>query len=108
MKKYPEMVQTLVTGRYRGFQWAIVHPSEAFEILKKISENFDLAYEMDALDPVRALMITADTKRYGLGYIQPKKWENVARDMFKVGLLERMPEVKRVYTERFPSGVMPK
>ncbi len=108
IKKYPEMVQTLVTGRYKGFQWAIVHPIEAFEILKKISENFDLAYEMDALDPVRALMITEDTKRYGLGYIQPKKWENVARDMFKVGLLERMPEVKKVYTERFPSGVMPK
>lgn len=108
IKKYPEIVQGVVTGRYKGFQWTLFYPSEAFEILKKISENFDLAYEMDALDPVRALMITPETKRYGLGYIQPKKWENVAREMFKVGLLERMPEVKKIYTERFPSGVIPK
>ncbi len=108
LKKYPEIVQTVVTGRYKGFQWALLYPSEAFEILKKISENFDLAYEMDALDPVKVLMITADTKRHGLGYIQPKKWENIARDMFKAGLLERMPEVKRFYSEKFPSGIIPR
>ncbi|MGB9628875.1 MAG: ABC transporter substrate-binding protein, partial [Thermodesulfobacteriota bacterium] len=108
IKKYPEIVQAVVTGRYKGFQWALFLPSEAFEILKKISENFNLASEMDALDPLKALMINGDTKRYGLGYIQPKKWENVAKDMFKVGLLDRMPEVKKFYAERFPSGVMPK
>lgn len=108
IKKYSEMVQAVVTGRYKGFQWALFYSSEAFEILKKISENFDLAYEIDALDPVKALMITPDTRRYGLGYIQPKKWEKVAKDMFKAGFLDRMPEVKKFYTERFPSGVMPK
>jgi len=53
-------------------------------------------------------MITPDTRKYGLGYIFPKKWENIARDMFKAGLLEKMPDVKKVYTEKFPSGVMPK
>ncbi len=108
IKKYPEIVRAVVSGRYKGFQWTLSHFSEAFEIFKKISENFDLAYEMDALDSVRALMITGDTKRYGLGYIQPKKWENVAKDMFKAGLLDRMPEVKKFFTERFSSGVMPK
>jgi hypothetical protein len=63
---------------------------------------------MDAVGPMKALMITPDTKKNGLGYILPKKWENVARDMFKAGLLEKMPEIKKVFTEKFPSGVMPK
>jgi hypothetical protein len=53
-------------------------------------------------------MITPETKRYGLGYISRKKWENVARDLLKSGLLENMPDLKKVYTERFPSGVNPK
>lgn len=108
IKKYPEVVQTVVTGRYKGFQWALRNPKETFEILKKIDEGVDFVHEMDAVAPLKALMITPDTRKNGLGYILPKKWENVARDMFKAGLLEKMPDVKKVYTERFPSGVMPK
>jgi len=108
VKKYPDIVQAVVTGRYKGFEWALGNPKEAFEILKKINEGLDVAHEMDAVAPMKALMITPDTKKNGFGYILPKKWENVARDMFKAGLLEKMPDVKKVYTERFPSGVMPK
>jgi len=108
IKKYSDVVQAVVTGRYKGFQWALENPKETFEILKKINEGLDFAHEMDAVDPMKALMITPDTKKQGLGYIQPKKWESVAKDMFKAGLLEKMPDMKKVYIEKFPSGVMPK
>jgi NitT/TauT family transport system substrate-binding protein len=108
IKKYPDVVQAVVTGRYKGFQWAFENPKETFEILKKVNESLDFAHEMDAVAPMKALMITPDTKKKGLGYIQPKKWENVAKDMFKAGLLEKMPDVKKVYTEKFASGVIPK
>ena len=108
IKKYPDVVQAVVTGRYKGFQWALENPKETFEILKKINEGLDFAHEMDAVGPMKALMITPDTKKQGLGYIQPKKWESVAKDMFKAGLLEKMPDMKKVYIEKFPSGVMSK
>jgi NitT/TauT family transport system substrate-binding protein len=108
IKKYPEVVQAVVTGRYKGFRWALANPKETFEILKKVNEGLDFAHEMDAVGPLKALMITPDTKKNGLGYILPKKWENVARDMFKAGLLEKMSEIKKIYTDKFPSGVMPK
>ena len=108
IKKYPEVVQAVVTGRYKGFEWALGNSRETFELLKKINEGLDLAHEMDAVAPMKALMITPDTKKNGFGAILPKKWENVARDMFKAGLLEKMPDVKMFYTEKFPSGVVPK
>jgi NitT/TauT family transport system substrate-binding protein len=108
LKKYPDVVQAVVTGRYKGFQWALENPKETFNILRKINEGLDFAHEMDAVAPMKALMITPDTRKNGLGYILPKKWENVARDMFKIGLLEKMPDVKKVYAEKFPSGVVPK
>ncbi len=108
IKKYPDVVQAIVAGRYKGFLWALENPKETFEILKKIDEGLDFVHEMDAVAPVKALMITSDTKKNGFGYIFPKKWENVSREMFKAGLLEKMPDVKKVYTEKFPSGVMPK
>ena len=108
IKKHPDVVQAVVTGRYKGFLWALENPKDTFEILKKVNEGLDFAHEMDTVAPMKALMTTPDTKRSGLGYILPKKWENVAREMFKAGLLEKMPDVKKVYTERFQSGVMPK
>ncbi len=108
IKKYPDVVQAVVTGRYKGFLWALENPKETFELLKKIDEGLDFPHEMDAVAPMKALMITPDTRKNGLGYVLPKKWEMVAREMFKAGLLEKMPDVKKVYTERFPSGVMPK
>ena len=107
IKRYPEVVQAVVTGRYKGFQWALENPKETFELLKKINEGLDVAHEMDAVAPMKALMITPDTKKNGLGYILPKKWENVARDMFKAGLVDKMPDVKKAYADKFPSGVTP-
>jgi NitT/TauT family transport system substrate-binding protein len=108
IKKHPDVVQAVVTGRYKGFQYALQNPKETFEILKKFNEGLDLAHEMDAVDPMKRLMITADTKKNGLGYIHSKKWNNVAKDMFNAGLLEKTPDVKKVYSEKFPSGVVPK
>ncbi len=108
LKKYPEVVQAVVTGRYKGFQWALENPRETFDILKKINDGLNLPHEMDAVAPLKALMITSDTRKNGLGYILPRKWENVARDMFRGGLLEKMPDVKKAYTEKFPSGIFPK
>jgi NitT/TauT family transport system substrate-binding protein len=108
IKKHPSTVQAVVTGRYKGFKWAFENPRETFEILKKNNELLDFAREIDAVSPMKLLMITPETKKYGLGYIHPKKWENVSRDMFKAGLLGRMSDVKKFYTEKFPSGVMAK
>ena len=144
IKKYPDIVQTLVSGRYRGFQWAFQNPKETFEIVKRVNETVDpsvgfqapdfrteektpimvnpeqvlasglgsrrvdFVREMDAVGPLKALMMPPDTKKQGLGYINPKKWENVAKDMFRAGLLEKMPNVKKVYSDKFPSGVIRK
>ncbi len=108
IKKYPDVVQAVVTGRHKGFKWAFENPRETFEMLKRVNENLDFAHEIDAVGPMKLLMITSETKKYGLGYFYPKKWENVARDMFRAGLLEKMPDTKKIYTEKFPSGVMPK
>ena len=108
IKKFPEVVQAVVTGRYKGFQWSLENPKETFKILKKMNGDLDVVHERDAIAPMKVLMITPDTKKQGLGYILPKKWGNVVKDMFKAELLEKMPDAKKFFTEKFPSGVVPK
>ncbi len=106
--KHPAAVQTVVTGRYMGFRWAFENPRETFDILKKLNEGLDFIHEMDAVGPIKLLMTTSETKKYGFGYVNPKKWNNVVRDMLKAGLLEKTPDARKYYTEKFSSGVMPK
>ncbi len=108
IKKYPDAVQAMVIGRYKGFKWFFENLKETLEILKKVNDSLDFARELDAVAPTKLLMTSPETKKYGLGYIHPKRWENVARDMFRSGLLEKMPDTKKIYTEKFPSGMMPK
>jgi NitT/TauT family transport system substrate-binding protein len=108
IKKYPDVVQTIVSGRYKGFRWTFDNPKDTFEILKKTDETLDFTQEMDAVSPIKALMITPETRKNGFGYILPQKWERVAKNMLKAELLKNMPDIKKVYTERFPSGVLPK
>jgi NitT/TauT family transport system substrate-binding protein len=108
IRKHPDVVQAVVTGRYRGFQWALNHPLETFDILKRNHEGLDAVREMDAVDPVRALLVTPETRRKGLGHLLPEKWQSVAKNLFKAGLLKRMPDVEKIYTDKFPSGVMPR
>jgi NitT/TauT family transport system substrate-binding protein len=105
--KHPDIVQAVVHGRYRGFRWAFENFSETIEILKKTEKELSPGRETDALSSVKLLMMTPETKRYGLGYVQPKKWERMARDLFKAGLLDRIPDLKNVFTEKFASGVFP-
>lgn len=108
VKKVPHVIQAVVTGRYKGLLWAMQNPKEAIDLMKKTREAMDTWREMDAVDPVRVLLITPDTRKQGLGYVNPRKWENVAKAMVKAGLLEKAPDLKKVYSEKFPSGVMPK
>jgi NitT/TauT family transport system substrate-binding protein len=108
VKKYPDVVQAVVAGRYQGFKWALENPKETFEIMRKINDGLDLSHEMDAVGPMKSLLVTADTKKSGMGFIQPKKWEDIGRDLFKAGLLDKTPEVKKVYTDKFASNVIPK
>jgi len=108
IRKHPDMIQAIVTGRYKGFRWAFKNVKETVEFLGRDRPGDDAAREMDAADPTKALMITSDTKALGLGYVLPLKWENVARNMVRAGLLDGMPDVRKAYTERFPSGVLPR
>ncbi len=106
IKKYPNVVQAVVTGKYKGFKWALENPGETFEILKKITDGLDLSREMDAVEPMKALMSTADTKKQGFRIHSTEEvGTRGEKRRFKAGLLDKMPDVKRACTEKFQGGV---
>ena len=59
------------------------------------------------MEAIASVMVTADSKAKGLGYIDPAGWDRVARDLSKAGFYASAPNVKAAYTTEFKSGVMP-
>ena len=64
-------------------------------------------HELEGMEAIASVMVTADTKAKGLGYIDPAGWDRVARDLTKAGFYPAAPNVKAAYSTEFPSGVTP-
>ena len=109
---HPDVVQRFITATYRGWYWVMTHdPEKVFEILLQsnstLIERKDL--EIAGGIEINKLMINANTRHYGLGYMDPEPWVNMAERLFEAGLLERMPSVSEILALYHPvaSGVFP-
>lgn len=107
IKKYPQIVQQFISGRYKGFQYAFAHHEEAANILLKYNKNLEKAHELQGMDAIHSVMVDAASRAHGLGYIDPGAWERLGGDMMRAGFYKSMPNVKAAYTTAFPSAVTP-
>jgi NitT/TauT family transport system substrate-binding protein len=109
VKKHPKVVQAFVTGRYKGYKHALANREEAVRTLIKYNSNLkgQEQHELAGMDAIASVMVTPESQKHGLGYIDPAGWERVARDMTKAGFYTTPPDVKAAYTTEFRSGVDP-
>ena len=109
VKKHPKVVQAFLAGRYKGYKHALANRDEAVQTLIKYNSNLkgQEKHELEGMEAIQSVMVTADSKAKGLGYIDPAGWDRVARDLTKAGFYTAAPNVKAAYTTEFKSGVTP-
>jgi NitT/TauT family transport system substrate-binding protein len=109
VKKHPKVVQSFLTGRYKGYKHALANRDEAVRTLLKYNSNLkgQEKHELEGMEAIASVMVTADSQAKGLGYINPAGWDRVGRDLTKAGFYAAPPNVKAAYTADFPSGVTP-
>jgi len=109
IKKHPQAVQAFVTGRYQGYKYALANRQEAVQILIKSNSNLKggEAHEIEGMAAIESIMVTASSRKNGLGYVDTAGWDRVAKDMMKANLFKTAPKVTAAYTTKFKSGVMP-
>lgn len=88
LKKYPSEVRKFVQARYKGFRYALDNPEEAGKILAKYNPNLDIPFELKGLEQIKKIMITPDTQKNGLGYLNTAKLQKMAQQLQAAGLLE--------------------
>lgn len=106
--KHAAQVQKFVTNRYRGYDWGFANRAAAAQFLKKWNKNLDAAHEVEGMGPIQTIMVTADSRANGLGYVDPRAWQRMVRDLVRGGFYTAPPAYQKAYTTAFPSGVKPK
>ena len=73
VKKHPKVVQAFLAGRYKGYKQALANRDEAVQTLMKYNSNLkgQEKHELEGMEAIASVMVTADTKAKGLGYIEP-------------------------------------
>ncbi|MGH7325090.1 MAG: ABC transporter substrate-binding protein [Candidatus Rokuibacteriota bacterium] len=109
LRKHPKVVQAFVTGRSKGYQHALANRPEAVQTLLKYNSNLkgQEQHELEGMEAIASIMVTPETQKHGLGWVDPAGWERVARDLTKAGFYPAPPDVKRAFTTEFRSGVTP-
>lgn len=105
LKKYPDEVKKFVEARYKGYKFSFDNPEEAGKILAKYNPNLDIPFELKGLEQIKKLMVTDETKKYGLGYVDAKKIEKMASQLLAAGLLDNASTAG--FIRATPSNVKP-
>src|SRR6185436_5783060 len=74
IKSNPKLVGGFVRATLRAYQYAIQHPEESIESLKKVAPNIKPEVEVEKLKATAHLLNSADTKTHGVGHSSKDKW----------------------------------
>ena len=105
LAKYPNEVKKFVEARYKGYKFSLDNPEEAGKILAKYNANLDIPFELKGLNEIKTIMVTPESKKNGLGYVNTAKLEKMAKQLVDAGLLPSAPLTG--FVKAIPSGVMP-
>lgn len=102
IRERPELIQRVVRAFRRGLQYTLDHPDEAFAIsLQAVPEagGANEAANRAVFDAVLEEWRPASGAR--LGWSDPQRWEEAARFMREVGLVQTEVDVAAAFTNQF-------
>jgi NitT/TauT family transport system substrate-binding protein len=98
----PNLVRGFVRATLKAYQYALAHPEEAIESLKKAAPNIKPEVEVEKLKATARLLESADTKAHGIGWSSKDKWASAQTLMAQYGgLTKTVPDVSVYYTNEF-------
>lgn len=101
IKDRPETVRRFLQASLAGWQWTLMRPQEAIEVLREAHPSIDPVVYLENLQLVIDLMYTPRFEQYGLGYMVP---ERMARNVeIVMAYIEDMRQISPadVYTNEF-------
>ena len=94
----PELIERFMRATARGYQQAMENPAAAAEILLESAPELDGDLVKTSQEWLKD-KYQADADRWG--WQKKEVWENYSRWLYEHGLVEKMPDVEKAFTNRF-------
>ena len=98
LKEDPETVQKFMNAVKKGYEYAIDHPEESAEIMKKILPDTDVAFLKESQKYLSA-EYRKDAKT--LGVMKDEVWDNYTDFMYEYKLIDKKIKASEQYTNEF-------
>jgi NitT/TauT family transport system substrate-binding protein len=99
IQKNPELVQAMITATLHGIADTLANPDEAYKISEKYVEGLASADQKIQHQVLSASISFWKAKR--LGYSQPEAWQNMQKVLLDMGLLTKLLDLSKAYTNEF-------
>jgi NitT/TauT family transport system substrate-binding protein len=73
IRSSPDVVKRFTNAVVKGYEYAVEHPDEACELLRKDVPDVDAQACLREMQVVKQLVITDETEEHGVGYMDPAK-----------------------------------
>lgn len=97
----PDVVRRFTEASLAGLAYAIEHPEEAVEALRKSNPEIDAAGALEELAVFKEIQNTDDVKKYGFGYIDEDRLTDTRNITTKALSLKREVDIDDIYSKGF-------
>lgn len=89
LKKKPELVKAMVQSVKEGWESYLKNPAPTHKLIAKLNPSMteDAMIEMHKIEA--AYIKSDETEKYGLGYMNKKRWQDLSAQLVQLGLIKK-------------------
>ena len=97
----PDVVRRFTDASLRGLAYALEHPEEAVDVLRKNNPEIDRDGALDELATFKMIQSTDDVRKHGFGYIDEQRLTETRDVVTKALSLKRSVGIEDLYSKGF-------
>jgi ABC-type nitrate/sulfonate/bicarbonate transport system substrate-binding protein len=102
LAKNPDLIQRWMRASLKGWSYVLDHPDEVADlVIKNYLPGGDVEAEKWLLKQANVITVSDDTQKNGLGWMDPKKWDEGIQTLLKYKQIDSAPKVDDVMTNQF-------
>lgn len=91
-----DLVRRFVNASREGWQKYLDDPAPANAVMAKLNTAMDLQTFGDAATAQKPLIVNEETKAHGLGSMTKKRWEDLAKQLVELGVIDKAPPIDEI------------
>lgn len=100
LKKKPELIKAMIQAVKEGWESYLVDPKPTHELIAKLNPSMSVE-SMNEMHKIEARFIQSDeTKKHGLGYMNEKRWKDLASQLKDLGLVEKTIPANQLFLSK--------